>query len=78
MEGTAGQRVCVLALWAQSWEGEEEEAVSSPLLLLLPGGGTGQPSRAHFPRNLQPWSQHKAVVLGRPRASVTPIKLAPV
>lgn len=34
----AGQRVCVLALWAQSWEGEEEEAVSSFLLHLLPGG----------------------------------------
>lgn len=42
------------------------------------GDGMGQPSRAHFPRNLQPWAQHRAVVLGRPRASVSPIKSPPV
>lgn len=57
--------------------------MSSPLLHLLPvvpscGDKTGQHSRAPFPRNLQPWSQHRAVVLGRPHASVTPIKSPPV
>lgn len=42
------------------------------------GDKTGQHSRAPFPRNLQPWSQRRAVVLGGPHASVTPVKSPPV
>lgn len=69
-----------LSLWVLRWKG-----VGAPfyaLLHLLPKlfhpmgmGQTVQSRKTEHPRNLQPSSQHRAVLLGRPRPSRHPNKV---
>lgn len=55
-------------LWVQRWEEGREEA------LHLPRHRAMESNSADRPRNLRSWSRHRAVVFGRPRSLVMPMK----